>query len=165
MSLITPDFGLLFWMTLIFAILFFVLAKFGFPLITSMVNKRSERIAGSIRMAKEAEQKLGEMAEQQAKMLEETRAEQARILKEASQARDSIIAQAKAQAQDETQKMLAHARTQIAAEKESALRNIRREVAVLSVNVAEKVLRKELGDEDKQIELVSKMVDEVARLS
>ena len=165
MSLITPDFGLLFWMTLIFAILFFVLAKFGFPIITSMVNKRSERIADSIRMAKEAEQKLGEMAEQQAKMLEETRAEQARILKEASQARDSIIAQAKAQAQDETQKMLAHARTQIAAEKESALRDIRREVAVLSVNVAEKVLRKELGDEDKQIELVSKMVDEVARLS
>ncbi len=165
MSLITPDFGLLFWMTLIFAILFFVLAKFGFPLITSMVNKRSERIAGSIRMAKEAEQKLSEMAEQQAIMLEETRAEQARILKEASQARDSIIAQAKAQAQDETQKMLAHARTQIAAEKESALRDIRREVAVLSVNVAEKVLRKELGDEDKQIELVSKMVDEVARFS
>lgn len=165
MSLITPDFGLLFWMTLIFAILFFVLAKFGFPLITSMVNKRSERIAGSIRMAKEAELKLAEMAEQQAKMLEETRAEQARILKEASQARDSIIAQAKAQAQDETQKMLAHARTQIAAEKESALRDIRREVAVLSVNVAEKVLRKELGNEDKQMELVSKMVDEVARLS
>ena len=165
MSLITPDFGLLFWMTLIFAILFFVLAKFGFPLITSMVNKRSERIAGSIRMAKEAEQRLSEMAKEQTRMIEETRAEQARILKEASQTRDNILAQAKAQAQDETEKMLASARTQIAAEKESALRDIRKEVALLSVNVAEKVIRKDLKEGNSQIELISRMVDEMSRLN
>ncbi|MBR4480109.1 MAG: F0F1 ATP synthase subunit B, partial [Bacteroidales bacterium] len=86
MSLVTPDFGLLFWMTLIFAIVFFVLAKWGFPAITGMVDKRSERINESIEKAREAEKMLSEMAERQAAMLEETRAEQGRILREAAQA-------------------------------------------------------------------------------
>ena len=88
MSLITPDFGLLFWMVLIFGIVFFVLAKFGFPVITSMVQKRSDHIAESLRKAQEAQDKLEGLAAEQTKMIEQTRLEQKRILKEASQARD-----------------------------------------------------------------------------
>ena len=86
MSLITPDFGLLFWMTLIFAIVFFILAKFGFPVITKMVRGRQERIETSIRQAKEIEARVEEMAREHAGMLEETRREQARILREATKA-------------------------------------------------------------------------------
>ena len=163
MSLVTPDFGLLCWMTLIFAIVFFVLAKWGFPAITGMVDKRSERINESIAKAKEAEKMLAEMAERQAAMLEETRAEQGRILREAAQARDAMVGQAKQQAQDEAAKILDHARTQIAAEKETALKEIRCQVAALSVDVAEKILRDKLSDTKTQVDLVTRMMDEIER--
>lgn len=95
MSLITPDFGLLFWMTLIFAIVFFILAKFGFPVITKMVRGRQERIETSIRQAKEIEARVEEMAREHAGMLEETRREQARILREATEGRKQILEQAR----------------------------------------------------------------------
>ena len=162
MSLITPDFGLLFWMTLIFAILFFVLAKFGFPAITGVVDKRSERINESIGKAREAERRLEQLSEQQTRMIEETRAEQARILKEASQAKDTLVAQARQQAQDDAAKILEQARTQIAAEKETALRDIRAQVANLSVDVAEKILRERLSSEQAQMDLITRMVDELS---
>lgn len=162
MSLITPDFGLLFWMTLIFAILFFVLAKFGFPAITGMVDKRSERINESLCKAREAERRLEQLSEQQTRMIEETRAEQGRILKEASQAKDALVAQARQQAQDDAAKILEQARTQIAAEKESALRDIRAQVASLSVDVAEKILRERLSSEQVQMDLITRMVDELS---
>ncbi len=161
MSLITPDFGLLVWMTLIFGIVFFVLAKWGFPMITGSVEKRAERINNSIKAAKEAEEKLRGLAEEQSRMIEETRQEQNRILKEAAASRDAIIGQAKEQARDEASRILAQARTQIAAEKESALRDVRKEVALLSVSVAEKVLKKSLSDTDGQAALVDRLVDEV----
>lgn len=163
MSLVTPDFGLLFWMTLIFAIVFFVLAKWGFPAITGMVEKRADRINESIEKAKEAEKMLSEMAARQAAMLEETRSEQGRILREAAQARDAIVTQAKQQAQDEASKILDQTRTQIAAEKEAALQDIRCQVAALSVDVAEKILRDKLSDSKTQMDLVTRMVDEIAR--
>ena len=161
MSLVTPDFGLLFWMTLIFAIVFFVLAKWGFPAITGMVEKRAERIDESISKAREAERQFALMEERQAAMIGETRAEQSRILKEAVQARDAIVVQARQQAQDEAVKLLEHARTQIAAEKESALMDIRTQVAALSVDVAEKILRDKLSDEETQMKLINRMVDEI----
>ena len=161
MSLITPDFGLLVWMTLIFGIVFFVLAKWGFPMITDSIQKRADRINESIRQAKEAEERLRNLAYEQAAIIEEASKEQTRILKEAASARDKIIEQAKAQAHDEASKILDQARVQIAAEKESAMRDVRKEVALLSVSVAEKVLRKDLDSEKNSSELVSRFVDEL----
>ena len=161
MSLVTPDFGLLFWMTLIFAIVFFVLAKWGFPAITGMVEKRAERIDESISKAREAEKQLAGMEERQAAMIGETRAEQALILKEAAQARDTMVDQAKLQAQEEASKILEHARTQIAVEKEAALMDIRTQVASMSVDVAEKILREKLSDSKTQMDLINRMVDEI----
>lgn len=162
MSLITPDFGLLVWMTLIFGVVFFVLAKWGFPMITGSVEKRAARINDSIKAAKEAEEKLRSLADEQSRMIEETRREQDRILKEASASRDAIVEQAKVQAQEEAGRILAESRTRIAAEKENALKDIRREVAVISVNVAEKILRKTLSDSSEQTELVDRLLDEVS---
>ncbi len=163
MSLITPDFGLIVWMTLIFGIVFFILAKWGFPMITDSVQKRADRINASIKAAKEAEEKLRNLAAEQSEMIEEARKEQARILKEAAASRDMIVEQAKVQAQDEATKIMDHARTQIAADKESALRDIRKEVALLSVSVAEKVLKKDLEDSGSQTELVNRFVDEIGK--
>ena len=160
MSLITPEFGLLFWMTVIFAIVFFLLAKFGFPVITDMVRKRQERIDRSLKDAREIEARMGQMVEEHARMLDEARKEQAQILREATDTRNKILATAKDEAREEAAKILAEARTEIEAEKEAALRDVRKEVAVLSVSIAEKILRKELSEDKEQREYIDRMVDE-----
>ena len=163
MSLITPDFGLLFWMTVIFAVVFFILAKFGFPVITSMVEKRSDRIEESLRKADEAEKAVAEMETRREQIISEAKAEEAKILREASATSDSIVSNAKDKAREEAAKVLEQARLEIAAEKESALRDIRRLVAALSVNVAEKVLREDLGEDKKQEAYLERLIDEVQR--
>jgi len=163
MSLITPDFGLLFWMVVIFGIVFFLLAKFGFPVITKAVQTRSDHIADSLKAADEAQARLAGLAREQAKMIEETRLEQSRILKEASESRERIIAQAKEEAAAEAAKLLDHAKVEIAAERESAIRDIRRQVAMISVEVAEKIVRKDLEGDDAQQGLIDRMVDEAAQ--
>lgn len=156
-----PDTGLLFWMVIIFAIVFFILAKFGFPVITKMLDKRRDYIDSSLRLAREADEKMGRMMEEQSRMIAQAREEQNRILKEAAQARDNIVRKAQEQAQDEARKILDEARVKIEAEKESALREIRSQTAMLSVKVAEKVLRQQLSTDKAQIDLVYRMLDEV----
>ena len=160
MSLVTPEFGLLFWMVVIFGIVFFLLAKFGFPIITDMVDERSAKIAKSLKDADEIEARMAAWKVEQAQMLEDARKQQAVILKEATETKAKIVADAKAQAKVEADKLLAEAKTQIAAEKESALRDVRKEIALLSVQVAEKVLRNELSDEGSQRAFIDKLVDE-----
>ena len=162
MSLLMPDSGLLFWMVVIFAVVLFVLAKWGFPVITSMVEKRKDYIGHSLQLAKEADEKMAGMAKEQDRMIAEARAEQNRILKEAADARNYIIRQAREQAQDEAAKLLAEARTQIQAEKESALSEIRSQVAMLAVGVAEKVIRENLSADREQMSLIEKMVQEAS---
>ncbi len=163
MNLITPDAGLLFWMVVIFGLLFFLLWKFGFPIITSMVEKRNTTIEKSLKDAHEIEARMGQMVEEHARMLEEARKEQAQILRDATDTRNKILAQAKDEAREEAAKILAEARTEIEAEKEAALRDVRKEVAVLSVSIAEKILRKELADEGEQREYIDRMVEETVR--
>ena len=162
MSLITPDFGLLFWMTLIFGIVFFILAKFGFPVLTDMVRKRQERIEKSLVDAREIEARMEQWKSEHAKMLEDVRKEQSAILREATETRARIISEAKEAAKAEADKMIADAKVQIAAEKESALRDVRKEVALLGVQVAEKVLRHELQDDGNQQALLDQLVKEAS---
>ena len=163
MNLITPDAGLLFWMVVIFGLLFFLLWKFGFPIITEMVDKRNDTIKKSLKDAHEIEARMGQMVEEHARMLEEARKEQAQILREATDTRNKILATAKDEAREEAAKILAEARTEIEAEKEAALRDVRKEVAVLSVSIAEKILRKELADDGEQREYIDRMVEETVR--
>ena len=163
MQLITPDAGLLFWMVVIFGLVFFLLAKFGFPIITGMVEKRNTTIEKSLKDAREIEARMGQMVEEHARMLDEARKEQAQILREATDTRNKILASAKDEAREEAGKILAEARTEIAAEKEAALRDVRKEVAVLSVSIAEKILRKELAMDQEQREYIDRMVEETVR--
>ena len=162
MSLITPDFGLIFWMVVIFGVVFFLLAKFGFPIITGMVEKRNDHIAGSLKAAEEAQQRLESISEEQDALIEKARLEQNRILKDAAETRDSIVSQAKAQAQEEAGKILEHARLEIAAERESAIRDIRSQVAAISVEVAEKIVRERLSDISEQSALLDRLVEEAS---
>lgn len=163
MSLVTPDFGLLFWMVLIFGAVFFVLAKFGFPIITDMVEKRNRTIEKSLSDAREIEGKMAKITEEHRQMIEETRREQQAMLTEATETRKKIVDGAREAAREEAEKMIAEARVQIAAEKESALRDVRKEVSLLSVAIAEKILRRELGDERSLNAYVSTLLDEAEK--
>ncbi len=163
MNLVTPDTGLLFWMVVIFGLVFLLLWKFGFPIITSMVEKRNNTIEKSLKDAKEVEAQMSAMVAEHAQMLEDARKEQAQILREAADTRSKLIADAKDQAREEAAKILADARAEIEAEKEAALRDVRKEVAVLSVSIAEKILRKELSEDKEQREYIDRMVDETVR--
>ena len=165
MNLLLPESGLLFWMTIIFAIVFFVLAKFGFPVITGMVEKRSRRINESLEAARVAEEAIENLNRTKEQVLTETRTEQDRLMKEAAAERDRILQQAQTQAREEADRILMEAREKIRQEKEDALRDIRREVAVVSMAVAEKVVRKELSSAMGQQELLDRLVEEMTEKS
>ena len=162
MNLMLPDSGLLFWMTIIFAIVFFILAKFGFPIITGMVDMRAKRIDDAIAAARKAEESLAGLAKEQERLLAEARAEQARILQEAAAQRDNMIAQAQEQAKEEAKKIMDEAKVRIQEEKEAALRDVRKEVAIMSVAIAEEVVRKELSTDKGQMELIDRMIEEMS---
>ena len=164
MNLMLPDSGLLFWMTIIFAIVFFVLAKFGFPIITGMVEKRNKRISDSLEAARIAEEALAQLTQEQERIISETRAAQAKLMQEAAAERDKMIAQAQDKAREEAQKIMDDARVRIQQEKEAAVREVRQEVAKLSIVIAEKVVRKELSSDDAQKALVDKLLNEVKDL-
>ena len=158
MDLMIPDSGLLFWMTIIFAIVFFVLAKFGFPIITGMVEKRSKRISDSLEAARIAEDALAHLEQEKERLVSETRAEQARLMQEAAAERDRMIAQAQEQARAEAQKIMDDARERINEEKEAAMKEIRNEVAKVSLAIAEKVVRKELSSDASQKQLIEELI-------
>jgi len=165
MSLVTPEIGLLFWMVVIFGIVFFLLAKFGFPVITRMVDERSAKIAQSLKDADEIQARMEAWKVEQAQMLEQTRREQSAMLKEAAQTKARIVEDARTEARAQAEKIISEAKVQIAAEKESALREVRREVAVLSVQVAEKILRHSLEDSANQRMFIDSLVDEADKTS
>ena len=162
MNLLLPDSGLIFWMTIIFAIVFFVLAKFGFPMITGMVEKRKTRIEDAIEAARKAEDAIAHLNQEQERIIAQTREQQAQLKKDAAAERDRMIALAREQARVEAQKIMDEAKARIAEEKEDALRDMRREVSVLSLAIAEQILRKELKSDKSQKELVDKLVDELS---
>ena len=162
MDLMIPDSGLLFWMTIIFALVFFILARFGFPIITGMVEKRNKRIADSLEAARIAEEALANLRQEQDRLMAETHAEQTRLMQEVAAERDRMIAQAQEKAKDEAQKIMDDARVRITREKEMAMKEIRSEVAKISLAIAEKVVRKELESDAAQKELVDRLVDDVA---
>ena len=164
MNLLLPESGLLFWMTIIFAIVFFILARFGFPVITGMVEKRSRRINDSLEAARIAEEALEHLSQEKERILSDTKTEQDKMMKEAAAERDRMIEQAQGQARAEAEKILQEAREQIRQEKEAALRDIRKEVAIVSLAIAEKVVRKELSTDAGQKELVDTLVNEMKEL-
>ena len=161
-SILTPDLGLLFWMLLAFLVVFFVLAKFGFPVIVGMVDERKNFIDESLRKAHEASERLENIKQEGEAILKEARDKQAQILKEAAETRDAIVEKAQAKAHEEGARLLEDARAQIAAEKQNAIREIRSQVAELSVKVAEKILMQNLQTEKSQMEMIDKLLDEAS---
>lgn len=164
MSLITPSFGLLFWMVVIFGLVFLILARFGFPVITRSIRRRSDYIEESLKAAEQARARIEGLVEEQKRVIEQTRLEQSRLLKESAEARDRMVEDARKKAEQEAAKIIAHAKTEIAAERESTIREIRSQIAAISVDVAEKVLGSELGRDEARLHLMDRLIDETAKV-
>lgn len=162
MDLLIPSTGLLFWMTIVFLIVLAVLWKWGFPAITKMVKERKDYIDDSLRKAHEANEKLANIQKEGESILQEAREKQAAVLKEATATRDAIIAKAENQAKDRGAQLINDAKAEIEQEKQQSIREIRGQVAELSVKIAEKIIKQQLATDDKQMELINKILDEVA---
>ena len=161
-AILTPDFGLFFWMLIAFLVVFVLLAKFGFPVITGMVEERKNYIDESLRKAHEAQERLANIEKEGESILQEAREQQAQILREAAETRDAIVEQAQTKARAEGARLLDDAKTAIEQEKKAAIADIRAQVATLSVEIAEKVLRQNLKDEKSQMDLIDRMLDDVS---
>ena len=162
-SILTPDFGLLFWMLVAFITLFVILAKFGFPVITGMVEQRKAFIDESLSNAKTANEKLAGIQAESENVLREAREKQAEILREATATRDAMVKEAKTLAESEGLKLLDEAKAQIQVEKANALRDIRSQVADLSVQVAEKIIRQQLGNDTERTNYINGLLDDIEK--
>lgn len=160
MSLLVPDTGLLFWMFLSFGIVFFVLARYGFPIIIKMVEDRKVYIDQSLETAREASEQLSRLKTEREALIAAANREQGRILKEAMEERKKIIYDARKQAEAAAQKELDAAKKQLQIDRDEAIREIRSQVAVLAVDISEKIIRKNLNSKDEQMEMIDRMLDE-----
>lgn len=161
MGLVTPNPGTIFWMIIIFGIVLFILRKFAWKPILNALKDREESIARALNSAEEAKKQVAGLKAENENILAEARREKVLILKEAKEIKDKIIAEAKEKAILETQKAIENARVQIQHEKNNAINDIKKQVAELSVMIAEKVIRKELSNKAEQEKLMEGLIDEI----
>ena len=160
-SILTPDFGLLFWMLVAFLVVFVLLAKYGFPVIVKMVEDRKKFIDESLKNAREANEKLANIKSEGEDILRVAREQQAVSLKEAMAARDNILKEAKEKAQREGQKLVEEAKAQIAVEKENAMREIRSQIGDLSIKIASKVVQRDMEQDKEQERFIEQVLKEM----
>lgn len=150
MDLFLPESGLVIWMLVAFLVVFFILAKFAWPVIMDSVTTRNDHIAQSLKAAEEAKSALAGIEQERKKIEAEARSEQIRILKESQELKTQMVEEAKQQARAEAEKIVAEARTQIAKEQQEAMAQVKNEVITLSVSIAEKILQRELSKDSAQ---------------
>jgi len=160
MSLLVPDMGLLFWMTLSFGIVFFILAKFAFPVITKSVDKRNNYINDSLNAAREAEEKLATLNQQAEALMEKARGERKTLLDEAMETKKRIEAEAREAAAVEVGQLKNKAIIEIEESKRKALTEIKDQIVDISVKIAGKVVSEELTSDKKQKELIDRLLKE-----
>ena len=149
-------------MSLTFLVVLFILWRFGFPVITDMVNERKAFIDDSLQKAHDANERLANIQKEGESILQEAREKQAQILKEAAETRDAIVEKAQDKARQEGARLLDDAKLAIEQEKKAAIADIRNQVATLSVEIAEKVLRQQLKGDQAQMDLIERMLDDVS---
>ncbi len=157
--MIEPGIGLLFWMTLTFLILLFLLAKFAWKPILSAINEREVTIVDSLNQAKLAKQEVENLKAENEIIIREAKIERDHILKEARDIRDRIVGEAKGLAQAEGDKMIESARQTIIAEKSAAVADIKSQIGTLSVSIAESILKQKLDSDGAQDALVANILN------
>ena len=160
MDLVTPDVGLLFWTFISFAVLFFVLKKFAWKPIVGTVNDREQSIKDALASAENAKKEMQNLTADNERILKEARAEREMMIKEARDLKTKMISDAKEETKATTDKMIIQAQEAIENEKKSAMADLKNQVASLSVEIAEKVIKGELSNKDKQLKIVEEMLGE-----
>ena len=161
MELVTPNPGTIFWMIIVFGILLFILGKFAWKPILNALKEREESIASALNAAEEAKKEVAELKADNEKIIAEAKKERDVILKEAKEIKEKIVAEAKENAGREGEKIIEQARQQIESEKIAAIVDIKKQVADLSVMIAEKVIKKELKDKNEQEKMVDGLVEDI----
>jgi F-type H+-transporting ATPase subunit b len=161
MGLITPGIGLIFWTTLAFLVVLFLLKKMAWKPILEAIKKREESIDQALKTAESAKLEMAALKASNEKLLKEAREERDAILKEARDHKDAIISEAKTKAQSEADRILVAARETIRNEKMAAISELKNQVASLSIDIAEKILKTELSAENKQNAVINNLVNEI----
>ena len=159
--LVSPDPGLFIWSTVAFLILFFLLSKFAWKPIVKALDERERSIEDALSKAEMAKAEMAKLISENEDLLKEARLERDSILKEAKEIKDPIINEAKDQAKIEGARLIEKAKDEITNQKLAAMAEIKNQVSSLSLAIAEKVLRKQLEDQDKQQALVNDLLKEV----
>ncbi|MCA1763618.1 MAG: F0F1 ATP synthase subunit B [Cryomorphaceae bacterium] len=158
--MLSVSFGTVIWSTIAFLLVAFILAKFAWKPILASIREREDSIDDALNSAKKAREEMSNLQASNENLLKEARLERDSMLKDARQTKDKIIAEAKAKAEGEYDKIVASARDTINTEKQAAITEIKHQVANLSIEIAEKVIREELKSTDKQKELIEKYISE-----
>jgi F-type H+-transporting ATPase subunit b len=161
MNLITPEFGLLFWQTVTFLVLLLLLGRFAWKPIMSSLREREETIEGALRSAELARQEMTKLRADNERLLDEARAERDAMMRKAQQTADAIVEEAKNKAAAESNRIVESARAAIQSERQAAVDDIRRQVATLSVDIAEKVIRRQINGDTQQRQLVDQFVKDI----
>jgi F-type H+-transporting ATPase subunit b len=161
MELVKPAFGLIFWMLISFGIIFFLLKKFAWKPILTMLKEREDSIQNALDAAKKAKEEMAALKSSNDKILAEARAERDALLKDARDTKDRIVAEAKDAAKKEGERLLTAARENIQNEKMAAITELKNQVATLSIEIAERILKEELSSQEKQKQLVKALLDDV----
>ena len=161
MELITPDFGLLFWMTLAFGIVFFILAKFAFPVINGMLKKREEEINNALELAERTHKEMEQLQANNEALHQQAREERDKILNEAKQISDKFIEDAKVKANEEKDRIIESARETIEHEKMAATTEIKNQIADISIKVAEKIIGKNLDSDKEQLDYINRLLQDI----
>ncbi len=160
MDLVTPGFGLVFWTGLTFLFLLLILRKFAWKPILGAVSDREDGIKKALASAEDARKEMQNLQADNERILKEARAEREGMLKEAREIKNKMIDDAKEEAKEEASKIVAQAQASIETEKKAAIAELKSQVANLSIEIAEKVVRDELSNKDKQVKLVESMLGE-----
>ena len=161
MDLITPELGLIFWTGISFLILLFILGKFAWKPILNAVNDREDSIKEALQEAEKARLEMENLKSDNEKILKEARTERDAMIKDARQIKDSMISEAKEEAKAQATKLIEQAKTTIQNEKLAAITDLKNQVADLSIDIAEKVMKNELSNKGKQVELVEQMLGDI----
>ena len=161
MELVKPEFGLIFWMCVSFGIILFILKKFAWTPILNMLSERETSIQNALDAAEKAKEEMKTLLSNNEKILSDARTKRDKLLKDAREIREKMISDAKGVASKEGERMLGIARESIQNEKMAAITELKNQVAILSIEIAEKILKSELSSDEKQKNLVNTLLQDV----
>ncbi len=160
MQLLTPGLGLIIWTLLAFLIVFFILKKYAWPSILNGLRKREETIAESLATAEKIKAEMAQFKNENEALMAKTREERAIMIKEAKDAGDKMLADAKEKAKTEYDRIVADAQQAIQQQKNAALTDVKNQVGNLVIEVAEKILKRELSNKTEQENYIKQLTEE-----